>query len=375
MERAFYRSLAGVCVTGLAVAAAQPPAAPPYELPPTNPPPQQPSEPMLPATVEVDRAPAHSAPAAGGKPKPKVTTKPYVRPANEDERTKAARLQAFLARAGFSPGLIDGKPGAKTKLALEEYTVAKGVDPTAAPEGSTVDAAPVNTAAWTRTYKISEADGALITGAIPTDWNERAALSVSGYESLQELLAERGWCSQETVAWLNQSLTMSELKVGDEVTLPDVPDPLTPGVKAVGLPKMARVEVSLGAKAVRGYADAEGTQQVSLMHCSIARLVEKRPSGELHVKVIATEPAYTFDPKDWPEVEGITTKLTIAPGPRNPVGAAWVGLDLPGYGMHGTVRPQDIGKTGSHGCFRLFNWEAVRLARAVKVGTVVVVKE
>jgi lipoprotein-anchoring transpeptidase ErfK/SrfK len=41
--------------------------------------------------------------------------------------------------------------------------------------------------------------------------------------------------------------------------------------------------------------------------------------------------------------------------------------------MHGTVRPQDLGKTGSHGCFRMFNWDAVRLARAVKVGTVVVV--
>jgi lipoprotein-anchoring transpeptidase ErfK/SrfK len=57
------------------------------------------------------------------------------------------------------------------------------------------------------------------------------------------------------------------------------------------------------------------------------------------------------------------------------VGVAWIGLDKPGYGLHGTVRPQDIGKTGSHGCFRLANWDAARLARAVSIGTPVVVRE
>ena len=362
----------------------------PQFAPPPTPPTETPSSPppSLPPAGEIDRTPALPSAAAKPKPKPKPVAAKSATRTNEDERTRGARLQTFLARNGFSPGLIDGKPGAKTKVALEDYKQAKGVDPTAAPTtsaeggggaggGGGGDAAqpPAYAGNWTRSYRITEADAALVTGPVPTDWNERAALSVCGYESLQELLSERGWCTQETVAWLNPSLTMSELKAGDEVVLPDVPDPLSVGSKAPGLPKLARVEVSLSGKVVRGFDDAEGTHQVCLMHCSIARLAEKRPAGELHVKVIATDPSYTFDPKDWPEVEGITQKLTIPPGPRNPVGSAWVGLDLPGYGMHGTVRPQDLGKTGSHGCFRMFNWDAVRLARAVKVGTVVVVKE
>lgn len=67
-------------------------------------------------------------------------------------------------------------------------------------------------------------------------------------------------------------------------------------------------------------------------------------------------------------------KLIIAPGPNNPVGVAWIGLDLPGYGIHGTPRPEDVGRTESHGCFRLANWNAEFLLRLVSVGTPVLVE-
>ena len=59
------------------------------------------------------------------------------------------------------------------------------------------------------------------------------------------------------------------------------------------------------------------------------------------------------------------------PGPRNPVGLAWVSLELPGYGIHGTPKPELIGKTGSHGCFRLTNWDALKFAGMVREGMVV----
>jgi lipoprotein-anchoring transpeptidase ErfK/SrfK len=70
----------------------------------------------------------------------------------------------------------------------------------------------------------------------------------------------------------------------------------------------------------------------------------------------------------WPDVHDVTQTLQIPPGPRNPVGLAWVGLDLPGYGIHGTPKPELIGKTGSHGCFRLTNWDALKFAGLVQVG-------
>jgi lipoprotein-anchoring transpeptidase ErfK/SrfK len=279
-------------------------------------------------------------------------------------------VQTLLARANFSPGLIDGKLGRKTTIAIEHLQRARGLEVTGKLDAPTLaHLAQSDKLAqggpWTRTYKLTQADLDLITGPIPEDWNERAALSVSGYADLTELLSERGWCSQEMVRTLNPNVAINELQAGDEVVIPDVP--------SKPLPKLARVEVDLAEKLVQGF-DESGTQ-VMLMHCSIAAKMDKRPVGELKVKVIATDPEYTFDPKDWPEVQNVEKKLRIAPGPRNPVGLAWIGLDKPGYGLHGTVRPQDIGKTGSHGCFRLANWDAARLVRAVKVGMTVDVRE
>ena len=298
-------------------------------------------------------------------PAPRTGTAP-----NLLDRFPGARVQTILARSGFSPGLIDSKPGRKTTLAIEQLQRARGLEVSGTLDDATLSSLAATDPladgkAWTRTYTIADADLAMVTGPIPEDWNERAALKCSGYADLKELLAERGWCSIELVQSLNPGVEINELKPGDEVTLPDV--------RAKPLPKLAGVEILLGEKMVRGFDESQ--TQVMLMHCSVARSAEKRPVGELHVKVVATDPDYTFNPQDWPEVENVTSKLRIALGPRNPVGAAWIGLDKPGYGLHGTVRPQDIGKTGSHGCFRLANWDATRLARAVKIGTVVEVRE
>ena len=57
------------------------------------------------------------------------------------------------------------------------------------------------------------------------------------------------------------------------------------------------------------------------------------------------------------------------PGENCPVGVAWLGLNLPGYGLHGTPVPESVGFTGSHGCFRLANWNAARLYAMCRPGT------
>ena len=82
------------------------------------------------------------------------------------------------------------------------------------------------------------------------------------------------------------------------------------------------------------------------------------------MKVLVENPNYTFDPKRFPntpEGQTLTNKLIIPPGPNNPVGIAWIGLDKPGYGIHGTPIPEKVGRTESLGCFRLANWNAADL--------------
>ncbi len=110
---------------------------------------------------------------------------------------------------------------------------------------------------------------------------------------------------------------------------------------------------------------------------SIASRVEKRPVGELRVTVVARDPDYTFNPEVFPESEearSLGRKLILPPGPNNPVGLAWIGLDLPGYGIHGTPKPEQVGRTESHGCFRLANWDALTLLDLVWTGLPVVVE-
>jgi lipoprotein-anchoring transpeptidase ErfK/SrfK len=64
-------------------------------------------------------------------------------------------------------------------------------------------------------------------------------------------------------------------------------------------------------------------------------------------------------------------KLTLRPGPNNPVGSVWIGLTEEGYGIHGIPEPSEIDKTASHGRVRLTNWDAEELATLVRPGVVV----
>lgn len=52
-------------------------------------------------------------------------------------------------------------------------------------------------------------------------------------------------------------------------------------------------------------------------------------------------------------------------------GTAWLGLDVPWgtYGIHGTTRPQSIGRAASGGCIRMRNEDINKLYKIVRVGT------
>ena len=134
--------------------------------------------------------------------------------------------------------------------------------------------------------------------------------------------------------------------------------------------------VDLSEKTITAFDEAG--KIIALFPCSVAADPEKRRAGQLTVASVALNPDYTFDPVNFPELDEKQKgygKLMIPPGPNNPVGMAWIGLSRAGYGIHGTPHPEQIGKTFSHGCFRLANWNAYRLAQMVTIGTPVEVVE
>lgn len=267
--------------------------------------------------------------------------------------------QVALDRALMSPGVIDGRWGPKSHRAVRAFQGRHGLPVTGLPDAATRAALGVDPGGTTRPYQISSGDVAQV-GPWPKTWPEKSRVNRLGYKSVAALVAERGHCSIALLSRLNPGRRLDQLEAGDIVTIPNV------STDPAGRPRAAALEVNLASKTIEAL-DATG-RTMALFHCSIAKDKSKRPSGRAAVKVVSPNPVYVFDPAMWPEVKGVNRKLIIPPGPRNPVGLFWVGLTLPGYGIHGTPEPELIGKTGSHGCFRLANWDAIRLGSMVRPG-------
>lgn len=293
-----------------------------------------------------------------------VTVAAMALPALAGEREAALRRavawQVALDASGFSPGLVDGLIGPKTRLATREFQQARGLPATGTLADATAKALGVDPDGVFIRYVIEPQDMEEI-GPNPTSWIAKSKLKRLGHQALENVIAEKFHCSISLLRTLNPGKRINELGPGDRVVVPVVMDPAPQ-------PKAIRLEVNFAEKTIR--AIGPNNQVIGLLHCSIAASRRKLPSRDAEVGVIAQDPWYTFDPRMWPEVkEKVNGKLQIPPGPRNPVGRCWIGLSLPGYGMHGTPNPELIGKTGSHGCFRLANWDAIRLSKMVQVGT------
>ena len=293
--------------------------------------------------------------------KPAVRSKPALsaKPVSEEAFRAALAWQIALDKAGFSPGVIDGNPGAKSRAATREFQSSRGLRASGELDEDTRAALSVRPDSAITTYTVRDSDLNQV-GPLPKGWVAKSNLKRLAYPSLDEELAEKFHCTRATLSYLNPTKRIASLKPGDVIRVP--------AVEAGAIATGKKIEVNLSQKTVR-VLEADGGKCVGMFHCSVAKDKKKAPSGNARVVVIAHNPTYNFDPKKWPEVKGVKQKLIIPPGPRNPVGVCWVGLNLPGYGIHGTPNPELIGKTGSHGCIRLANWDAARLGQMVSVGT------
>jgi L,D-transpeptidase ErfK/SrfK len=61
--------------------------------------------------------------------------------------------------------------------------------------------------------------------------------------------------------------------------------------------------------------------------------------------------------------------VAIPPGPDNPLGAFALHLGWPDYLIHGTNKPDGVGRNVSHGCIRLYPEDIERLFHEVRLGT------
>lgn len=285
-------------------------------------------------------------------------------------RDEIVAVQITLDQAGFSTNTIDGKWGALTSQALSAWQEANGLESTGQFDTETMARFPAVEAPIAN-YAVTAEDLAQLQ-RVPEDWLERSKLERMTFESLTEMLAERYHAKESFIRALNPQIAdRNVVAVGQIVMIPNLGD--VPATKPV---KTQRLRINLTAKTIRAYDGDD--KLIALFPCSIAAHKEKRPVGALAVQTVVLNPNYTFDPGNFPEVDAKQKsygKLIIPPGPNNPVGTAWIGLSLPGYGIHGTPNPEQVSRTESHGCFRLANWNATRLAQMLTIGTPVEVSE
>jgi lipoprotein-anchoring transpeptidase ErfK/SrfK len=113
----------------------------------------------------------------------------------------------------------------------------------------------------------------------------------------------------------------------------------------------------------------DGTKLFRTFPVATGQAIYPTPAGTWHIVVKWKNP-WWYPPTQDSWAKGLKP---VPPGPSNPLGTRWMGLDAPGVGIHGTDEPSSIGYSASHGCIRMQVPDAEWLFDHVDIGTTVYV--
>jgi lipoprotein-anchoring transpeptidase ErfK/SrfK len=319
------------------------------------------------------------------------------------------QLQVVLDRLGFAPGVIDGREGLSTANALKGFQEANGLDVTGALDVATRGAlARWETVAATRVVRIPESWGRESYRPVPDEPADQAQLDRLGYEGIAERLAERFHTTVEVLDELNPDGRPARASNGDAAARPGVSAPSRPvggeaapafragqlvrvpnaGVDlgradgelgdewlrtlaslgvAADQPDAARIVVDKSEGWLKAYDSTD--RLIAMFTVTTGSSRDPLPLGEWGINGVARNPPFAYDPDLFWDVPDHEEEQQLPPGPNGPVGVVWIDLTREHYGIHGTPDPETIGRAQSHGCVRLTNWDAARLAGMVDGST------
>ncbi|WP_296405555.1 L,D-transpeptidase family protein, partial [Psychrobacter sp.] len=264
------------------------------------------------------------------------------KPGVEMNQEMGTKVQALLNWNQYGVGSVDGWWGKNTQKAMQAFQKAKGITITDNLDQKTWDALQNVDLAKKPvliSYTLTDSDVNIKTTTIPEDVEAKSKLEGLYYESVAEAMAEKFHMSMGYLKQLNPNTTFS---AGESLTV------YNPG-KANKI-AIARVVADKSNQIL--YAYDKDNQLVASYPTTVGSTATPSPTGTHKVQTKVSDPNYTYTDADG-------NQTILPPGPNNPVGRVWIGLDKPSYGIHGSPDPDRISRQASSGCIRLTNWDAL----------------
>jgi lipoprotein-anchoring transpeptidase ErfK/SrfK len=328
-------------------------------------------------------------------------------PYPDPEQRPIMQAQVVLGRLGFAPGVVDSKLGLSTRNAVAGFQQANQLPSTGSLDQQTLTAlGKFNNIPATRVVTIPADFAQGPFQMLPKSPADQAKMASLNYETLEEKLAERFHTTIDTLRLLNpngmpvgmpasrppavpspvaaQQAPVSIFHAGQQIRVPNVgadggdqssiSDPAwghTLAALGVGIsqPKVTKVVVSKSKGTLSAFDDAG--KLVAVYTATMGSKHDPLPLGQWKIQGVSHNPEFHYNPSLFWDAKSGDKKALLAAGPNGPVGVVWIDLNIPHYGIHGTPHPETIGRAESHGCVRLTNWDAARLAQMVHVGTAV----
>lgn len=304
-------------------------------------------------------------------------------------RDDAVRLQIFLDSKNFGPGKIDGRFGGFTRMSWHRYEQAQGQAPADAFDPRSDELAGISLLYLSYTITADDLSG---LGPVPKEVPEQAKLKSLPYSDVLELVGERFHVSRKFLGELNPGVRWETIKAGATVTVPNVARPFylsnvfaarqaeadlkkqdtaaklskplaDPSKPPVAAPAKVDVTQRWAHVSVKdSYLELhEGDRIVASFPITPGSTAIPSPKGVWYIESKTLLPEFRWDKAMLMEGRRSEEFFQLPSGPNNPVGICWIALNRPGIGLHGTPDPDTIGRSASHGCIRLANWDAFKV--------------